>query len=242
MPTMLHNFINLYHLAAISKQTRAERTAGLDIRRVALAEITGDVIVKRAFDTRRINQDVDYNPRRNLQNYHRSEQLLSDAQVVKKTNLTKLYDVCAELKNKYEQEPEWQDSYCRVLYNTLNNALRIGQADQDFSDTATSIGSWDYVEEMLFARYRLDMNSLESYGTNRLKDILLQKDTSLINKTSIAPSKITKHDIATKSYDSLLAQLFADCKASVENPDVERTITITIRDKFNKDDIIEKVR
>ena len=41
------------------------------------------LIAKLAFDTRRINQETTYIPRRNLQNYHRSAEFIDDEMAIK---------------------------------------------------------------------------------------------------------------------------------------------------------------
>jgi hypothetical protein len=68
-----------------------------------------------------------------------------------------------------------------------------------------------------------------------LTRIILAKDEDLTHKDVRQALEITKSDVATKGYDSLIEKLFDGCKASSDNPDVERTITITIRDRFHKE-------
>jgi hypothetical protein len=68
-----------------------------------------------------------------------------------------------------------------------------------------------------------------------LTRVILAKDEDLTRKDVKQALEITKSDVATKGYDSLIEKLFDGCKASADNPDVERTITITIRDRFHKE-------
>lgn len=227
--------LKLYEQIIIFGEKNQARREGIVLRAVAISSISSGGIIKLAFDTRRINQETDYNPRRGLQNYHRSEQFISEAYQQKIANFSKLKVILDQLKEKYGREPEWQDSYCRVLLNTLDNSLRINQKDGDFGESQPSIGSFDYVEELLFARYRLEMNSIAKYGEEKLKEILLSKDEPLIRKTNLSQFEITKRDVSEKPYDALIDKLFNGVRASKENPNVKRSVTITIHDTFLDD-------
>jgi hypothetical protein len=90
----------------------------------------------------------------------------------------------------------------------------------------------DYIEELLQVRYRLGFDNLVRMGSNELKKIILSKDEDLIRKDVNDSLLITKADVAQESYDTLMNKLFDGCRASAENPNVERTITITIRDSL----------
>jgi hypothetical protein len=188
---------------------------------------------KVAFDTRRIDQEMEYNPRRGLQNYNRSEAFLSDVMGQKVKNLVKLRDILAELKDEYGKEHEWQDSNTRVLLSTLDSGLRTLQKDGDYSENQPSLGSFDYIEELLHVRYRLTFDDLVKKGSSELKKIILSKDEELIRKDINHSLQITKADIGSKSYDTLMDKLF-NIQASEEHPEIERTISITIKDKIVK--------
>jgi hypothetical protein len=185
-----------------------------------------DPMIKVAFDTRRIDQETEFNPRRGLQNYNRSEQFLTAATADKIVHLQKLRRIAEGVKEKYGREPEWQDSYARILLNTLNQAL-----NKDPGETQASIGSLDYVEELLFTRYRLDMETIAKYADETLRDIVLNKDEALIRKGVLMPVPETTKSISVQGYDTLLDKLFS-VKATAENPNIERTITITIKDSI----------
>lgn len=239
----LTRILEIYELISQGSEWTAVHHEGVSLRKIALEQLN-EGLVKVAFDTRRINQETEYNPRRGLQNYHRSEQFVSTAQAEKLTNLSRLKIILDELKQAYGREPEWQDSYCRVLLNTLNKTLRTDQQDGDFGENQPSVGSLDYVEELLFTRYRLDINSISKFGSDELVDILLRKDEALTRKGMLTPyvekpkplmtnSEITKHDVVVQSYDALIDKLFG-VYATQENPEIERTVTITIKDKINK--------
>lgn len=202
------------------------------VRKKAFNNAIKSGLIKNAFDTRRINQETEYNPRRGLQNYNRSEKFITEALSEKIRNFSKLKNVLADLKEEFGKEHEWQDSNARVLLSTLNKGLRSEQNDGDFSENQPSMASLDYIEELLHVRYRLSLDNLSKLGSTDLRKIILSKDENLINQDSNKTVHITKNDIATKTYDNLLEKLFGDIRATKENPEVERSITITIKDKF----------
>ena len=231
--------LELHQLIIKNTAKLQSRKDGMALRKIAIDSITSDKMIKLAFDTRRINQETDYNPRRNLQNYNRSEKFITESQQERIDNFAKIKVILDELKEKYGREPEWNDSYCRVLANTIDQALRIGQNDGDYGDTMPSVGSFDYVEEMLFARYRLEPNNLAKYGDEQLRNIILSKDDALVKKTDIPKFEITKRDVAEKPYDMLLDKLFNGVRATKEHRNVKRSVTITIEDSFIDDDMVK---
>lgn len=212
------------------KQSRLLRKNALD------SAASGKGFTKVAFDTRRIDQEVDYNPRRGLQNYSRSEEFLSEGTAQRVKNFAKLRNVLTGLKNVYGKEREWQDSNSRILLTAVDNGLRTGLNDGDFGlQNQPGVGSLDYLEELLAMRYRLTYDDMVKMSESDLTKVILSKDEELTRKDVKQALEITKNDVATKGYDSLIEKLLEGCKASAENPDVERTITITIRDKFHKE-------
>jgi len=224
--------LEIYDLISngISEIPLRKRT--FSIRKKALDNAISTSLIKNAFDTRRIDQENDFNPRRGLQNYNRSEQFVSEALGQKIKNFSKLKDVLTELKEQYGKEHEWQDSNARVLLSTLNKGLRSGINDGDFSESQPSMASFDYIEELLQVRYRLGFDDLNKLGSSELKRIILTKDEELTHKDVNDALHISKNDVATQTYDTLLEKLFGGVKASKDHPEVERTITITIKDKF----------
>lgn len=207
------------------------------LRKTALDSVSsGNGFTKLAFDTRRIDQETEYNPRRGLQNYNRSEAFLSEGLAQRVKNFAKLRNVLNGLKMVYGKEHEWQDSNARVLLTAVDKGLRTGLDDGDFAEqNQPGVGSFDYLEELLNVRYRLTHDDMTRLGETDLKKVILSKDEELTRKDVKQALEITKNDVATKGYDSLIEKLLEGCKASAENPDVERTITITIRDKFHKE-------
>lgn len=228
----LKDVSDLYSLISSGVTSISTRKQSLELRKKALFSIAQTGIIKIAFDTRRINQELEYNPRRGLQNYHRSEQFITEASTQKIKNFQKLKEVLEELKEQYERDSNWQDSYVRVLLNAINGALRVNQKDGDFSENQPSIGSFDYLEELLYVRYRLHLDNIQSITQSQLKKLLLSKDEVLVNKDINNLVEIKKSDVSKESYDTLLNKLFDGVKATKENPNVQRSITITINDKF----------
>lgn len=226
----------LYNLISRGSQNLGARKRSRMLRKAALASaVSGQGFTKMAFDTRMIDQETDYNPRRGLQNYNRSEAFLSEALSHKVKSFAKLRKVLNELKEVYGKEHEWQDSNARVLLTTIDSGLRTIAQDENFSLSQPGTGSFDYIEELLNVRYRLTVDNLASMGETQLKNVIMAKDEELIRKDVKQALEITKRDVAKQGYDTLMEKLFDGCRASADNPDIERTITITIRDRFHKE-------
>lgn len=230
----IKDFSELYLLISGGSQDISARKEAISLRKDSLNSLINSGFKKLAFDTRRINQETEFNPRRGLQNYHRSEKFITEATSQKIKNFLKLKKVLQELKDKYGKEPEWQDSYARVLLNTLEKSLRVEEKDGDYAEGQPGMGSFDYLEELLYVRYRLEMNNIQSMSEEKLKKIILDKDEALTHTDANAAvsCEVSKRDVATQGYDTLLEKLFGGVKATAENPEVERTVTITIKDKF----------
>lgn len=234
--TKLDLALELYQLIHVATQDLPAQKQAMQLRKKAFDSIICEgSLVKVAFDTRRIDQETEMNPRRGLQNYQRSEAFLSQAMGEKLKNLSKLKKVLGSLKDTYGKEPEWQDSNARILLSTLEKGLRTHLNDGDFAESQPGVGSLDYIEELLHVRYRLGFDELSKIAVSDLKRIILSKDEELTRKDVNQALEITKNDVASKGYDTLLEKLFDGCRASEENPDIERTITITIRDRFHKE-------
>lgn len=188
-------------------------------------------IVKVAFDTRRINQNTEIIPRRGLQNYHRSEEFINASMAIRVDAFIKLQKVLNSLKEKYIGIPEWKDSYARILSSTVDNTLRSYGGTLDISDTQPAMGSIDYLEELLNVRYRLTMEDIQKMSENELQDVILKKDESLVYPNIVHFMQQPDKTIAVQGYDTLIDKLFG-IKASADNPEVEHTVTITIRDSL----------
>jgi len=223
----------LYQLISSGSSDLPARKQSIQLRKAGLsAYASGSGFTKVAFDTRRIDQETEYNPRRGLQNYNRSEAFLSEAMGQKLIHLAKLKGVLEDLKKEFGREHEWQDSNARVLLSTLDQGLRTLQKDGDYSDAQPSQGSIDYIEELLHVRYRLAFDDLTKLGKSELKRVILSKDEELTRKDVNKALEISKSDVASQTYDTLMEKLFGGVRATAENPEVERTVTITIKDKF----------
>lgn len=262
----IKEIFDIYNLISDGVSSVSSRNECVAIRKVALDAKHKGPIVKNAFDTRRIDQEKQFNPRRGLQNYHRSEPFVSKATAEKLDIIEKLRSVLDEIKEEYERHFGWHESYARVLFNTVEKTLRVDQKDGDFSDSQPSTGSISYLEELIYTRYRLSFENIEEMSKESLKQAILSKDDSLFNgkykndytelserfnsgysSKEILDRKekqiqkeqeeqrsrvISRSDVANNSYDSLIEKLFGNVKATKENPNIERTITITIKDKL----------
>lgn len=230
----LENFAELYQLVFDGVQNIPSRKQAMLLRKAGFESCTsGDGFKKLAFDTRRIDQETEYNPRRGLQNYSRSEAFITEAVSAKLASFAKLRSVLESLRMEFGKEHEWQDSNARVLLSTLDKGLRTGINDGDYATSQPAQGSLDYIEELLHVRYRLGFDQLNKMGESDLRRVILSKDEDLIQRDSNkAHAVITKSDVATQTYDTLMDKLFGGVRATAENPEVERTVTITIKDKF----------
>lgn len=231
----LQEWCEVYDLIFAGTQHVPARRRTMAFRKRAYqALVVQKGFTKVAFDTRRIDQTTEFNPRRGLQNYHRSQAFVDEAMAQKVRNFSKLQDVLGDLKVVYGEAPGWQDSNARVLLSTLNHGLRTFSKDGDFTDTQPALGSFDYIEELLHVRYRLTFDDLTKIGKADLKEVILSKDEELTHQDGGRQELgVTKFDVSHQSYDTLLEKLF-NVRASADRPDVERTVTITIRDTIKK--------
>jgi hypothetical protein len=252
----IEELTELYLLISQGSENISDNKQSIELRKQAFSNIMGENLVKLAFDTRRVDQETQYIARRGLQNYSRSEQFISLANIEKLKCFTKLKGVLDGLKSEFERQPAWQDSYCRVLLDSLNRGLRTEQKDGDITDNQPGVGSLDYLEEMIFVRYRLTCENIETMDNEQLKKVLLSKDLELSDpdvaqfmpkkqnaKMQIITEKeateyvepirkFTKADVGNQTYDNLIGQLFEGLKTSANQKETEKTITITINSKF----------
>lgn len=167
-----------------------ERSARKAALRGLITKPSTATLVKFALDTRRIDQENDRIPRSNLQYWHRTDEFISDEQQKKINSFSRLFSVLGGLREIYGASPDWHNSYSRVLYDSVDRALRISQADQDITDSQLS-----YLEQLLDARYRLRMTDLDSTSDHDLKNIILKKDETMVRRGEypIQMNKIDKH-------------------------------------------------
>lgn len=230
----LENLTEFYELMLSGMENIPSRKQAMLLRKAGFEACTAEGGFKKlAFDTRRIDQETQFNPRRGLQNYNRSEAFITEAISQKLANFAKLRSVLEELRLEYGKQHEWQDSNARVLLSTLDKGLRTGIDDGDYATSQPAQGSLDYIEELLHVRYRLAFDDLSKLGATDLRRVILSKDEELTHRDlNKAQAIITKNDVATQTYDTLMEKLFGGVRATADNPEVERTVTITIKDKF----------
>lgn len=203
--------------------------------------ISEQTLTKVAFDTRHINQETEYNPRRGLQYYHRSDGFIKKDTAAMVNTFLKLKTAVDELKNKYLGSPEWLDSHCRTLSSSLDRILRIKQGDHEFFDPQLN-----YLEQLIDTRYRLSLHEIENLNNEQLKEAILKKDELLSNAVlcnnyqaaiqspSLRSQSVTEHVIQSNGIDQLVKELLSNVKASTDNNEVERSITISVKDKIVK--------
>lgn len=253
----LDKISEIYNLIASGIENNPSRTETIGVRKTALQNVLSTNIVKMAFDTRRVNQETDYIPRRGLQNYHRSEKFVSDDIAIKIRSFGKLATILNQLKLEYGKQPEWQDSYTRVLASAIDKGLRKQQLDGDFSDSQPSMASLAYLEELMYVRYRLTADDLANKSDLELRTAILGKDEILVSiGTNYSPvDEIKIGDVSKYSYDQMMDKMLVtisqvianqkpaqaddnltnklfDVKATKDSPEIERTVTITIKDKI----------
>jgi hypothetical protein len=244
----LDDVLDIYKTINVSKKSFAARKTAFLLRKNGIELKHSNEMIKNAFDTRRIDQETEYNPRRGLQNYSRSDSFLSASMGDKLKKLAILRDVLLELKDKFGKEPEWQDSYSRILLSTLDKTLRINEEDGDFTDSQPGVGNVDYVEQLLHMRYRLSFDDLGRLDQQVIKQAILNKDEELLYKDlskviglkksnkendniktgleSQAP--ITRNEISTQSYEDLISKVFAGGTTVTKEKNDGKTISITI--------------
>lgn len=241
------DLFSIYNTICDFNQNHEERVNYAHFRKKYLQPI----LVKSAFDTRRMNQNTEFNPRRNLQYYQRSEPFMDDKTAAMVQLFVKVKNAADTLREDFIGEPDWLDSYTRILCNAIDQTLRVDQKDFDYSKPQL-----DYLSELLYVRYRLRPEDIETASTESIKTILLNKDEKLarraiftnykqdFNKNSIQQMLPTLNSQANMpqpiiQQDTLVEQLFGNVKASKENKEVERSVTITIKDRVVDDKIVK---
>lgn len=190
-------------------------------------------LVKEAFDTRRINQNTEFNPRRNLQYYQRSEPYITDSTAEKIKLFFKVKLAADDLRQEFIGEPDWLDSFTRILCNAVDQTLRVDQKDFDYSQ-----GQLDYLTELLYVRYRLRPEDINKLSQHELRNVFINKDERLLRRSVFVNYKdgLNKNSDLNKNTsthgDSLADKLFGDVKATSEHKNVKRSVTITIDDSI----------
>lgn len=183
---------------------------------------------KIAFDTRRINQGNDINPRRNIQHYHRSDPFITKTSAETIKTLFKLKVAVDGIKEDYREDREWGDSNARILSQALDRTLRVDQKDMDFFQPQL-----DYTNEMLYLRYRLREEDINRFSEKELRGIVLERDEKLAHRDIFANYQpIVK--TTQKIEENLIEKLIGTVKASKDNKNISRTVSITINDKIEE--------
>jgi hypothetical protein len=220
-----------YNITIPEESPAIKRSARL----AALSELSQPAIKKLAFDTRRIDQEHSRNPRENLQYWQRSDQFIDDEMQEKIDIFAKLIKPMDEIKKSFGAQPEWHSSYARTLHESLYRILRIKEADLDIFRPQVA-----YLEQLMFARYRLSMEELARIKESDFKDIILKKDESLLKrgaylhmtKDNEPKEIIIKDSNSANMQQNIVNAIFGnnDFRKDGERSCV-RTITITIKDE-----------
>lgn len=218
--------------------SRAEDREVVQSARVAAFEkAIPSPITKFAFDTRRVDQEGTRNPRKNLQYWHRSDEFIDREDEDKLKTFAKLARVLTDLKNKFGKQPEWFESYARQLYDNVFRILRVKEADLDIFRPQIS-----YLEQLIFARYRLSMDNLEKYSEEKISEKIIKKDEDLVGRAKYLkevgaddgkPKEIVKDSLTKTTQDSIVNAIFGGDNLRRDGErTVERTITIKITENL----------
>lgn len=207
------------------------------------AMVPSEGLHKVAFDTRRINQETERVPRANLQYWNRSQQFLDEEAKNRIKALSKLIRPLEMIRDKYGHHPEYFHSYARSLHDSVKRAIKVDEEELDIFRPQI-----DYLEQLLFARYRLSLEDLEKKSANHVYDQLIKRDEDLIRRdaylkvtsdgsedsvkrSSLSMSK-DGNGLNQTTQDSIINAIFGnkDLRRDGEKK-VERTITITIKDE-----------
>lgn len=210
---------------------------GQTARLAAFAAMEPQPLTKFAFDTRRVDQENDRNPRKNLQYWHRTDQFIDETDEKTLKTFARLAKVLKQMKKKLGTQPEWFESYARQLYDNVHRILRVKEADMDIFRPQVN-----YLEQLIFARYRLSMENLEKFSESKLEECILAKDEDLIGRSTylketeldepaMTSQGFSKDSNNSTTQESIVNAIFggAGMRRDGERT-VERTITITVRD------------
>lgn len=210
----------------------ARMGAYTEFKKESLVKTTS--LIKLAFDTRKVDQEHERNPRENLQYWHRSAAFIDQEDQVKLKIFAKLFNVVDSLKSRLGTDPDWFNSYCRQLYDHLVRILRIKEGDLDIFKPSLA-----YLEQLLYARYRLSLENIENMSEKQLEESILSKDEILIGRASYLSDirknsdnniGMVKNNIPSTQEAIVNAIFGSDRMVRDGERKVERTITIKICD------------
>lgn len=243
--TIPADYLSIYRAIRQVSQNTEERAKYSEFRAKHLpGEQVG--LIKQAFDTRRINQNTELNPRRNLQNYQRSEPYIDDKMAGQIKLLFKVKEASDSIRELYIGEPDWLDSHSRILCNAIDQTLRIEQKDFDYGRSQL-----DYISELLYVRYRLAQEDIALATPEELRKVFLAKDEKLTRQSIRVnykddlfkqnaltgsdmhkESTLYKQPMVIQPQDPFIERLFGSVKASPDKKSVSRSVTITINDSI----------
>jgi hypothetical protein len=229
----------MYIIECEEEPTSVKRSA----RKAMLMKIAESKQIRKiAIDTRNIDQEEQRNPRKSLQYWHRSDPFI-DEDMQRKINIfAKINSALENIKEEYGKEAEYHDSYARVLTDHVSRTLRLKQGDNDIFAPQMS-----YLEQLLFARYRLSMEEIDRMSVLDIKTAILKKDEDLmkrgvylgntggISKNSGGPLVISG-DSSKSTQQNIVEAIFGN-QNLLRSGDkkVQRTITITLTDAVIED-------
>ena len=231
----------LYRIISSSESDQVVSSA----RKKALSTIYQQYhgLKKFALDTRRIDQENQNIPRKNLQYYNRSQQYVDAEANQRLSAFAELLPVLENIQQKYGNQPEYFNSYVSQLYDLVHRVVQIKNAELNVFRPQIC-----YLEQLLYARYRLSIDDLKRINKNALEERILSKDESLLKRGQYlakTTSPIINQPLANKAslekdgntsmQENLVNAIFGNNQFRRDGEKtVERTITITIRD-----DVIE---
>lgn len=194
---------------------------------------------KVAFDVRRIDQELERNPRSNLQNWSRTDAFIDNEDQKNIEIFGKVFVSLGEIKDSFEREPGWHESYARQLYDQVERALRVKLGDMDIYRP-----QFAYLEQLIYNRYRLSKEQLIRMDKTAIKHKLLERDENLLKRgaflhaTAVQGQSSKKAEMSMKTGDmpttqeSIVNAIFgkSDSVKTGDGPRT-RTITITIKDE-----------
>jgi hypothetical protein len=225
----------VYKIASSKESSSVERSA----RKAAFTSIARPSIVKRAFDSRRTDQDAERNPRHNLQYYTRSQQFIDEEDQKRLESFARLVKPLNAIKDKFGTHPEYFHSHARKLSESVTSLLKVKESDMDIFRP-----QMDYLEQLLYARYRISKEDLQKMGSGMLQERILSKDEDLLKRGSFMHITGTEEEqpktVASISKDgrngltqeSVINAIFGNNNIRRDGEKkVTRTITITISDE-----------
>jgi len=184
---------------------------------------------KLAFDTRRIDQDKEYNPRRGLQHYHRSEEFVTEETLNKVNSIKKLKNITALLKDLFHNDDSWHDSFAKTLYNSLENTINDFNKLGNFSQDQKSLTGLNYIQQLLTIRYGINLDNVQLSKDEDILNVILNRDDELLKKFNALNLKSIKFGIDDSNTLQTLSK--------VQEKEMIKEIPITLKSQPTKQEI-----